>query len=162
MIAAPVAPDGPGAWYGLLPGAAVAAGRDHGSGLAGGDGGVAGPRVVGAIGGDGADRLLGRDLLEQFGEHGPVTDTASGHLDRPYLQRLGVDAQVDLGPLAWPRGAVLAAGPVPFAHGLNAGAVDQQVQRPRARAVGNSDGQIPLASAEGAEVGHGPVQLRKL
>jgi hypothetical protein len=81
---------------------AVAAGGDHGRGLASGDGGVTGSGVVSPVGRDGAEDLVCRDLLQQLGEHGPVTDTAPGHLDGSDLQRLGIDAQVDLGPLAWP------------------------------------------------------------
>jgi hypothetical protein len=44
--------------------------------LARGDSVVTGSRVVGAIGGDGVDRLLQWDLLQELREHGPVPDAA--------------------------------------------------------------------------------------
>ena len=165
---------GLGAGGGLLPGLAIAAGRDHGAGLTGRDGGVTGSGVVGSVGRDQADDLLGRDLRQEFGQHGAITDPAAVRrlsrtggvrlltLDGADLHRLGIDAQMDLAPRPGPGGAVLAGAPLALASGLDAGAVDEQVQGAGARAVGNLDAQALLAPAERAEVRHGPVQLGQL
>lgn len=53
--------------------------------------------------------------------------------------------------------AVLAGVPFAFTLGLDADAIDQEVQRTRAAAIGDSYVQRPLATAQGAEVRHGPV-----
>ena len=98
-------------------------------GAALGDGVMALAGVVGAVSGDAADLLIGRDLVEQLGQHGRVAHVAGGELGRPDLQRLLVDPDVDLAPDAAFRAAVLAGVPLAFALDLDAGAVDQQVQR---------------------------------
>jgi hypothetical protein len=67
---------GLGAGGGFLPGPSVAPGRDHGVGLAGSDGGVTGPSVVGSVGRDEADDLITRDLRQQPRQHGAVPDPA--------------------------------------------------------------------------------------
>lgn len=51
-----------------------------------GDGVVALAGVEGTDGGNAADLLFGRDLVEQFGQHGGVTDVAGGELGRPDFQ----------------------------------------------------------------------------
>ena len=53
---------------------------------------------------------------------------------------------------------MLAAVPLTFALGLDAGAVDQQVKRTLRAAVWNVHGQGFLAPAERAEIRHGPVE----
>ncbi len=63
-----------------------------------------------------------------------------------------------LAPDAPLHAAVLSGVPLPFAVNFDAGAVDQQVQRPLRATVWNVDLQGLLATAEGAEVGHCPVQ----
>ena len=110
------------------PAPAVAAGGDHGRSLARGDGSVAGPSVVSTIGGDRANRLLRRDLREERRKHRRVAHTTAGDLGRSDLQGLRINAQMDLGPLPRPGGSVLAGAPFPFAHGFDAGAVDQKVR----------------------------------
>jgi hypothetical protein len=55
-------------------------------------------------------------------------------------------------------GAVFARVPLPFALDLDAGAVDQQVLRPLRLAIGDVDLQGLLASAQGADVRHGPIE----
>ena len=87
-----------GAGCGVLPGLGVAAGWDDGAGLPGRDGGVTRPGVIGPVGRDLADGLLGRDLRQQFRQHGPVPDPAPSDLDRPDLEGLRIDAQMDLAP----------------------------------------------------------------
>ena len=63
-----------------------------------GDGVVALARVVGTVRGDRADFHISGDLVEKLGQHGRVTDVAVGDLDGSDLQRLFVDANVDLAP----------------------------------------------------------------
>jgi hypothetical protein len=131
-----------------LPGFGVLAGRDDRGGTAGGDGVMALAGVEGAVGGDAGDLLIGRDLVEQFGQHGRVADVAGGELGRPDFQCFLVDPDVDLAPDA-PFGAAMLAGvPLAFALDLDAGAVDQQVQRAVRSAIGDVDLQGLLATAE--------------
>ncbi len=63
-----------------------------------GDSAMAFARVAGPIGSDRADLHICRDLAEQFGQHGRVTNMAAGDLDSTDLQRLFVDAYMDLAP----------------------------------------------------------------
>jgi hypothetical protein len=114
--------------------------------------------VEGAIGGDAADLLIGRDLVEKFGQHGRVTYVAGGELGSPDFQCFLVDPDVDLAPDPTFGPAVLSRVPLTFALDLDAGAVDQEMERPRRAAIGDVDLQGLLATAEGAEVGHRPVQ----
>ena len=53
-----------------------------------GDGVVALAGIISPIGGDAGNVLIGRDLGQQFGQHGRVTNVAAGDLDRPDLQCL--------------------------------------------------------------------------
>ena len=123
---------------------------------------MTGSRVVSAIRGDLADRLLGRDLIQQLGEHRAIAHTASGHLDGADLQRVCVDAQMKLAPLPRAGGAVLACAPLTFTCCLEAGAVDEKVQGARTGALGDRDSQALLASAERAEVRHRQIQSGQL
>lgn len=89
MIAAPVAPEGSAqmtcgaqdlvaglsSGRGLLPQLSIPPGGNGRAVLPGSNGGVASPRVVSPVCGGLADRLLGRDLLHQLGEHGTITHT---------------------------------------------------------------------------------------
>lgn len=85
----------------------------------------------------------------------PVT---SIDLDGANLHRVRVDPEMDLAPLAPPGGAVLASAPIAHTGCLDAGAVDQQMQRPRAWAVGDLDDAPARASAERTKVRDRPVQ----
>lgn len=64
--------------------------------------------IEGAIGCDAADLLIGRNLIEQFGQHRRIADVAGGELGRTDFQRLFVDPYVDLAPDAPLRTAMLA------------------------------------------------------
>ena len=88
-------------------------------------------RVEGAICCYAGDLLIGQDLVEQLGQHGCVTDIAGGELGSADFQRLLINSDVDLAPDAPFRAAVLAGVPFAFTLDLDAGAVDQQVQRMR-------------------------------
>ena len=85
--------------------------------------------VVGAICCDTGNVLIGGDLGQQFGQHGGIPDVAAGDLDRPDLQRLFVDPEMDLAPDAAFCPAVLARVPLTFPFDLDPGAVDQEMQR---------------------------------
>ena len=101
------------------------------------DGIVAIARVIGAVCGHAADLLLRWDLAEKIRLHRRVADVVPGDLDRPGLQRLLVDPEVDLAPDA-PFGAtMLARVPLAFAFNLDPGAVDQQVQRASEAQIGD-------------------------
>lgn len=113
-----------------LPRLGVFAGRYDGRSTAGGDGVVALAGVEGAVGGDAGDLLIGRDLVEQFRQHGRVTDIAGGELGCEDFQCLLINSDVDLAPDAPFGTAVLARVPLPFALYLDPCAVHQQVQRP--------------------------------
>ena len=94
------------------------------------DGGMAAPRVIRAVGGDLADPLVGGDLVQQFGQHGRISDTAAGDFDSFDLQCVGVDAKMHLAPLSGLGGPVFLGKPLPFTLGLDPGAVDQEMQGP--------------------------------
>ena len=126
-------------WFGVL-----ARRNDRGS-AAGSDGVMAFAGVEGAIGGHAADLLIGRDLVEKFGQHGRVADIAGGELRSPDLQCLLIDPDVDLAPDAALRAAVLAGVPLPFALDLDARAVDQEMERSLRAAIGDVDLQGLLA-----------------
>lgn len=111
-------------------------------------------RVESAVCGDAGDLLIGRDLVQKFGQHRCVAHVAGGELCRPDFQRLRISSDVDLAPDAPFRAAVPAGVPLPFALDLDAPAgslepsptglepmaprwatayrpdVDQEVQRP--------------------------------
>ena len=114
--------------------------------------------IEGTIGGDAGDLLIGRDLVQKFRQHGGITHVADGELRGPDLQGLLVSSDVNLAPDAALRAAMLAGSPLAFALNLDAGAVDQEVQRPLRSTIGDVDLQRLLAAAERAEVGHRPLQ----
>ena len=61
-------------------GLAFLRGWDDGCCAASGDGVMAFSGVEGAVSGDAADLLLGRNLAQQFGQHGRIADLAGGDL----------------------------------------------------------------------------------
>ena len=70
-----------------LPRLGVLAGRDDRSGTTGSDCLVALAGIVCAICPHGTDLFVGRDLVEQFRQDGPITYIASRDLDGPDLRR---------------------------------------------------------------------------
>ena len=145
-----------------LPRLCILAGRDDCGGPAIGDGVMAFSGVVGAICGDTGDVLIGGDLGQQFGQHGGIPDVAAGDLDRPDLQRLFVDPEMDLAPDAAFCPAVLTRVPLTFPFDLDPGAVDQEMQRTLRAPVWDVHGKGLLAMAQCAEIRHIPVQSYKL
>lgn len=117
--------------------------------------------VVRPVPADAADGFIRRYLPEQLGQHGRIAHAVVGDFDGPNLQRLGIDGQMDIAPLTPVLGAVFLAFPFPFAQKLDAGAVDQQIQRRAAGPVRQLHLESLLATADGAEVWHRPVQTRQ-
>ena len=70
----------------------VLAGRDDRSRSASGDGIKALAGVEGTIGGDAGDLLIGRDLVQKFGQHGRIAHVAGGELRCPDFQCLLVNS----------------------------------------------------------------------
>ena len=175
VVSAPSSPEGPAEVFrgaqGLvscgrascdhLPRLGVPAGRDDGMGTAVSDGIVALAGVVGTVCRDTADLLVIRDLAEEVGQDRRIADVAPGDLNGPNLQRFLVDPEVDLAPDATFRATMLAGVPFAFALDLDAGAVDQQVQRAFRSTVWNVDSQGLLAARQRAEVGHRPVEANQ-
>lgn len=87
------------------------------------DGIVALSGVIGAVCGDTANLLIGRDMAEQFGQHRCIADIASGELDCPNFQCFLVDPEVNLTPDAAFGAAMLAGISLTFALDLDPGAV---------------------------------------
>lgn len=110
-----------------LPGFCVLAGRDYGICPAVSDGIVTLAGIVGAVCGNTADLLSGRDLVEQFRQHGCIANVATGELDRSDFQSFLVNPEVNLAPDAAFGAAMLAGIPLPFALDLDPGTVDEQV-----------------------------------
>ena len=88
--------------------------------------------------------------------------TDPSELNGSDLQRLLVDPEVDFAPDPPFGTAMLARIPLAFTLDLDAGAVDQQVQRPLRAAIRDVHGQGLLAAGQRAEVGHCPVQADQL
>lgn len=85
--------------------------------------------IVSVIASHGADLLVEWDLAEQFRQHRRIADMAAGCLDGAHLQRFLVDPNVELTPDT-PFGATMPARiPLAFTLRLDAGAIDEQVQR---------------------------------
>ena len=114
--------------------------------------------VVGAIRGDRPNLLIGWHLFEQFGQHGRIADVTVGDLDSPDLQCFRINPEVDLTLDAPLRAAMLARVPLAFALRLDAGAVDEKVQRSRRAAIRQPHVQRLLTAAQCAEIRHRSVQ----
>ncbi len=74
--------------------------------------------VEGAVGGDTGDLLVGRDLIERFGQHGRGAEVAGREPGRPDFKRSLVNSDVDLVPDAALRATALALGPFAFTSNL--------------------------------------------
>ncbi len=129
-----------------LPGFGILARWDDRCGTAGSDGIMALAGVESAVGGDGGNFLLGWDLIEQFRQHGGIPHVTGGELGSSNFQCFLINSDEDLAPDPAFGAAMLAGVPLPFALDLDAGAVDQQVQRAVRAAVGDIDLQRLLAT----------------
>jgi hypothetical protein len=124
-----VAGDCPGGvalpWFGVL------AGWDDRSRPTGSDGVMALAGVEGAVGGDGPDLLLGRDLIEQLWQHGRVAHVTGGELGGPDFPCFLVNSDVDLAPDPPFRAAMLAPSSGKQSTGLFADPPQSTRLRPR-------------------------------
>ena len=107
---------------------AIATNRDDRIGPAPGNGGVTVSGIIGAIAVDAEDRLILGDLRQKRRKGRRITDGVGRDLDCPDIQGLRIDPDMNLAPLAAIGSAVLPCFPFAFAHHLDSGAVDQQVQ----------------------------------
>ncbi len=82
-----------GSWCAFFPGSSVAPGGNDRSGSTGGNGGVAGPRIIILAGSHyGANRLLRRDPRERRRKRRCLAHTIAGDLDRPDRQGFRLSA----------------------------------------------------------------------
>lgn len=89
--------------------------------------------VIRPICGNVADVLIERDLVQEFGQHGSITDVAAGDFDCPNFQRFLVHTYVYLAPYAAFRTAMLTCIPLAFTLGLGPRAINKKIQaRPTA------------------------------
>jgi hypothetical protein len=149
---------GDGAGGSWLPWLGISARRDDRISSTIRDGVVASAHVVCAVRGHAANVLIARDLVEHVRQHRCVPGIAPRDLDWSDFQCFLINADVSLTPYApfWP--AMLAWVPFAFTLNLDAGAVDQQVQRARRAAIRNEHRKRPLTWADGAEVRHVPIE----
>lgn len=98
-----------------LPVPDISSGLYDGIGPSSPDGCMAPLGVINAIGGDTADPLMYRDLRQQTGQNGRISDAVAGHLDRANFKGFSVDTYVDLAPLPATAGPMLADLPLAFA-----------------------------------------------
>ena len=116
------------------------------------------PRVIRTVCTDTGDSFVGQDFCQQLRQHGSVTNSVTGDFDGPYLPRLSVYTEVNLALCAAVLGPVLLAFPFAFTQELDARAIDQQVERLRARTVAQLHLQALWAATDGAEIWHQPVE----
>lgn len=98
-----------------------------------------------------------KDVAWYHRTHRRIAYAVVVHLNGPYLQRLRINAQMHLTPLAAILGAVLFAFPFALTQELDAGAVNQQMLPLTAALVVELYGKTLVAAADGAVVGHRPV-----
>ena len=80
--------------------------------------------VVRPIRSNATDVLIGCNLVQKFGEHGCVTNVATGDFDRPHFERFLIDANVYLTPNTALGACVIVCVPLAFTFDLDACAVD--------------------------------------
>lgn len=119
-----------------LPRPTVFADRDDRRGLTVDDGGVAGARVIRAIGGHGADHFALGDLVEQFGQELAVTIAAGSKFRGADVRRGGIRGQMHLAPLTTALNTVLARLPLSIAEEIDAGLSTSRFRVPSARQYG--------------------------
>lgn len=101
---------------------------NDGLGIAPHDSRMHGLGVISAIACHRQKWLITRHLLQQLRQHGSVSDVVGGDTDSPHLQRLCIDADVQLAPLAPALRPMLFALLPAFTQELDACGVNQQVQ----------------------------------
>ncbi len=119
-------------------------------------------RVAGSIGGRGTDLLISPNLVQKLGQDGRIADIAAGDLEGSDLQHFLINCDMYPAPDAALRAIMLACIPLTFALGLDACAVDLQVQRARPSTAGDRPIQHSLAATQGTEVRHQPGRAGRL
>lgn len=141
MVATPLLPDrstqtacrmensvsGFGARTFILPQLGVLARWDNGVCTTARNGFVASFRIIGAVPADACDGFAQADLFQQTGHHGCIASGVVGYFDGPDFQRGGINAQVDLAPLAAIVSPMLFGLSLAFAQHLDASAIDKKV-----------------------------------
>ena len=94
-----------------------------------GDRGMTGFGVVGPVTADDIEQFVVRDLVQQFGQDGPVGDILMRHQRGTHLTGVRVEPEMHLASRATLRIAMLAHLPFALAVDLYAGAVDHQMNR---------------------------------
>lgn len=140
-----------------LPWPGVLAWRDDSVGASVSDRVMALAGITGAVSGDAADLLVGRDLVEQLGQDRCITDMAPGDPDSADLQCFFVNPEVDLAPDTPFGAAMFTSVPLAFAVDLDPSAVNQQVQWPPGPAIWDVHGECLPATGQRAEVRDRPV-----
>jgi len=125
------------------------------------DGLMASLGVIRTVSADAGHGFVLRYLSQQMRQHGGIPHTVVGHLDGPYLQGLGINAQMHLAPLPAVLGTVLLALPLPLAQKFDAGAIHQQLQCRGTGSVGQLNMERLLTTAQCAVVRHRPLQSRQ-
>ena len=98
---------------------------NDGRGMALNDRRMHGLRVISPIACHCQQWLLGRNLLQQLRQHRSVSDIVRNNIDSPYLQRLRINNDLQLAPLAAALCPMLFAPPLAFAKELDACGVNQ-------------------------------------
>ena len=119
------------------------------------------PCIVGAVTAEAGERFIGAELGEQSFDLRCIALTVVGHFDRTDVQGLGINRQMSLAPGATVLGAVFLDLPLALAGELDAGAIDQQMQRACLTTNGNPDRHRGLPAAHSAETGDRPVQAQE-
>jgi len=118
--------------------------------------------VVSTIAADARDGLVSGNLVEQARQYWCIAGGIVCHFDGPDFQRSRVNSKVDLAPLATVVGPMLFSFPLAFAQHFDTRAIDQEEQSRCRRLRSDRHRKMLLAPANGAEVGHLPVQAGEL
>ena len=115
------------------------------------------PSIVGAIGGDGSDRLIGRYWRQQGGKDFGIMDRGGGQFRRNDLMRAGIHRQMKFTPGPPSLDPVLAPMPLARAVNLQAGGIHHKMTWWFTGTPSDLDGQGRRPAAERAVVWNGHV-----
>lgn len=135
-----------------LPRLCILVWRDHRMGISGCSRLGAFTCVIRPICGTAADVLIRWDLVQEFGQHGSITDVAAGDFGWPNFQRFLIDAYEYLAPYAAFGTAMFVRIPLACTFGLDPSAADKEFQRPRGAGIWQGYVQCLLAAAKSTEV----------
>lgn len=139
-------------WLGVLPGG------NHRCGLAHGNRFMAAFGVIGPISTHRSNPFRRSYLAQRLGQHRRIPHRVGGHFNRPDFQRLRIDPQVHLAPLAAVLRAMFFRFPLAFAQHLDTGTANQQVQPRLGRTTRNDNLQMLLPPADRTGVKCWPIQ----